>query len=53
MKKTIACLLAAFAVIIFPLQCFADPEVAEKNDTIEDYAKSSIFDVRRYRRYYL
>lgn len=42
MKKTIACLLAAFAVIIFPLQCFADPEVAEKNDTIEDYAKSSI-----------
>lgn len=42
MKKTIACLLAAFAVIIFPLQCFAEPEVAEKNDTIEDYAKSSI-----------
>lgn len=42
MKKTIACLLAAFAVIIFPLQCFADPEVAKKNDTIEDYAKSSI-----------
>lgn len=42
MKKTIACLLAAFAMIIFPLQCFADPEVAEKNDTIEDYAKSSI-----------
>ena len=42
MKKTIACLLAAFAVIIFPLQCFADPEIAEKNDTIEDYAKSSI-----------
>lgn len=42
MKKIIACLLAAFAVIIFPLQCFADPEVAEKNDTIEDYAKSSI-----------
>lgn len=42
MKKIIACLLAAFAVIIFPLQCFAEPEVAEKNDTIEDYAKSSI-----------
>lgn len=42
MKKTIACLLAAFALIIFPLQCFAEPEVAEKNDTIEDYAKSSI-----------
>lgn len=42
MKKTIACLLAAFAVIIFPLQCFAEPEVAEKNDIIEDYAKSSI-----------
>lgn len=42
MKKTIACLLAAFAVIIFPLQCFAEPEVAEKNDTIKDYAKSSI-----------
>lgn len=42
MKKTIACLLAAFAVIIFPLQCFAEPEFAEKNDTIEDYAKSSI-----------
>lgn len=42
MKKTIACLLAAFAVIIFPLQCFADPEIAKKNDTIEDYAKSSI-----------
>lgn len=42
MKKTIASLLAAFAVIIFPLQCFAEPEVAEKNDTIEDYAKSSI-----------
>ena len=42
MKKTIACLLAAFAVIIFPLQCFAEPEVAEKNDTIQDYAKSSI-----------
>lgn len=42
MKKTIACLLAALAVIIFPLQCFAEPEVAEKNDTIEDYAKSSI-----------
>ena len=42
MKKTIACLLAAFAMIIFPRQCFADPEVAEKNDTIEDYAKSSI-----------
>ncbi len=42
MKKTIACLLAAFAVMIFPLQCFAEPEVAEKNDTIEDYAKSSI-----------
>lgn len=42
MKKTIACLLAAFAVIIFQLQCFAEPEVAEKNDTIEDYAKSSI-----------
>lgn len=42
MKKTIACLLAVFAVIIFPLQCFAEPEVAEKNDTIEDYAKSSI-----------
>lgn len=42
MKKTIACLLAAFAVIILPLQCFAEPEVAEKNDTIEDYAKSSI-----------
>ena len=42
MKKTIACLLAAFAVIIFPLQCFAEAEVAEKNDTIEDYAKSSI-----------
>lgn len=42
MKKTIACLLAAFAVIIFPLQCFAEPEVAENNDTIEDYAKSSI-----------
>lgn len=31
-----------FCVIIFPLQCFAEPEVAEKNDTIEDYAKSSI-----------
>lgn len=42
MKKTFACLLAAFAVMIFPLQCFAEPEVAEKNDTIEDYAKSSI-----------
>ena len=42
MKKIIACLLAAFAVIIFPLQCFAEPEVAEKNDTIEDYGKSSI-----------
>lgn len=42
MKKTIACLLATFAVMIFPLQCFAEPEVAEKNDTIEDYAKSSI-----------
>lgn len=42
MKKIIACLLAAFAVMIFPLQCFAEPEVAEKNDTIEDYAKSSI-----------
>jgi len=42
MKKIIACLLAAFAVIIFPLQCFAEPEVTEKNDTIEDYAKSSI-----------
>lgn len=42
MKRIIACLLAAFAVIIFPLQCFAEPEVAEKNDTIEDYAKSSI-----------
>lgn len=42
MKKTIACLLATFAVMIFSLQCFAEPEVAEKNDTIEDYAKSSI-----------
>ncbi len=42
MKKTIACLLAVFAVIIFPLQCFAEPDAVENNDTIEDYAKSSI-----------
>ncbi len=42
MKKTIACLLAVLAVILFPLQCFAEPEIAENNDTVEDYAKSSI-----------
>lgn len=42
MKKTIACLLAALAVILFPLQCFAEPEAAENDDTVADYSKSSI-----------